>query len=103
MKNKKGIAFLTPLLVIVAVLILVYVIAHIPQICFVGFCFRIVNEVVAKIMDFYLIIIIFVLLQAVIFYGYWFLVKTGVLNLKKIVNKFKQWSFSIEKWVYVHS
>ena len=102
-KDKRGIAILPLLLFIALPMIIIYFIAHLPQICLLGWCWTPIHKTVAKIMDFYLVVIAFVLLQVGIVWGYYYIFRGAFINIGTIIKRFRDWSFRIERFIYLHS
>lgn len=91
--NKKGITPLFAIIYLILLLLSVYLVLFLPVPAF---------KTVRMIINYFLMLIFWVVVQILIIYVYYKLIGFCIENILKLRKKITNWTFKIKKYVIVH-
>ena len=58
-------------IITITILLIIYIVANLPQICILGFCWTPVHQAVASKFNFYFVVALWFICQAIVIYSYY--------------------------------
>jgi hypothetical protein len=91
--NRKGITPLFAIIYVIMILLSVYLFLFLPVPAF---------KTVRMTINYFLILIFWVIIQVLIIYAYYKLIRFCIVNVVKLRHKIHDWTFKVKRYVIVH-